>query len=168
MNKLNPPELAAALQKAYRLLAIRPHSEHDLGKRLQKSGFPDAVVKEALEKLHDLQYLNDVSFTSGWAWNLAVNKLQGNRKIIASLREKGAPEAMIKEALDTARQELSEEKAVERFIQKKKAAKQTPDLDRKEKQRIFQSLMGRGFPPDLILNKLQKQGEEKTDGENGE
>ena len=86
-------DLAAAKQKAYRLLSLRPHSEKELEKKLREKGFPAAVIKEALEKLHDLKYLNDASFAIQWARNLAVNKLWGNRKIIASLagkRHRGA------------------------------------------------------------------------------
>ena len=55
-------DLAAAKQKAYRLLSLRPHSEKELEKKLREKGFPAVVIKEALEKLHDLKYLNDASF----------------------------------------------------------------------------------------------------------
>ena len=82
-------DLAAALQKAYRLLSLRPHSEKELEKKLREKGFPAVVIKETLEKLHDLKYLNDASFAVSLARNLAVNKLWGNRKIALSLREKG-------------------------------------------------------------------------------
>jgi len=154
----------AALQKAYRLLSLRPHSEKELEKKLREKGFPAAVVKEALEKLHDLKYLNDASFAGGWARNLAVNKLWGNRKIIASLQEKGLVPRLIDDAIAHARYELTEEDAIAILIKKRAARKKTAALDIKEKQRIFQSLMGRGFPPGLILNKLGKAAEEETDG----
>jgi len=38
----------------------------------------------------------------------------------------------------------------------------------KEKQKIFQALMGRGFPPGLILDKLRKIKKEDIDGEDRE
>lgn len=157
-------DLAAALQKAYRLLSLRPHSAHELEKKLREKGFPAAVVKDALEKLHDLQYLNDAMFAASWARHLAVNKLQGNRKIIVSLREKGVPQSLIDEAIAAARVELAEEEAITVLIKKRAAKKQAKDLDIKEKQRIFQSLGGRGFPPGLILNQLGKRAEEDGDG----
>jgi regulatory protein len=160
-------DLAAAKQKAYRLLSLRPHSEHELEKKLREKGFPAVVVKEALEKLHDLKYLNDASFAIQWARNLAVNKLWGNRKIVASLKEKGIAALLIDDAIAHARYELAEEDAIAILIKKKAARRKTAALDIKEKQRIFQSLMGRGFPPGLILNKLGKRAEEETDGEDG-
>ena len=103
-----------------------------------------------------------------WARNLAVNKLWGNRKIIASLREKGIAAQLIDVSIEQAREELSEEEAIAVLIKKKAAKKKLPAFDVKEKQKIFQSLMGRGFPPGLILNKLGKAAEEDINGEDGE
>ena len=160
-------DLAAAKQKAYRLLSMRPHSEKELDKKLREKGFPAAVVKEALEKLLDLKYLNDASFAVQWARNLAANKLWGNRKIIASLQEKGVPARLIDDAIASARQEMPEEEAIALIVKKRAAKKTSAAFDVKEKQRIFQSLMGRGFPPGLILNKLGKAAEEEFNGENG-
>jgi regulatory protein len=161
-------DLAAALQKAYRLLSMRPHSEKELEKKLRERGFSQVVVKEALEKLHELKYLNDELFARQWARNLAVNKLWGNRKIIISLQEKGVSAELISVAIDEARREISEEEATIFLIKKKAARKKLTTLDLKEKQRIFQSLRGRGFPAGLILNKLGRIAQGEFDGENGE
>ena len=160
-------DLAAARQKAYRLLSLRPHSEKELEKKLREKGFPAVVIKETLEKLHDLKYLNDASFAIGWARNLAVNKLWGNRKIIASLQEKGIAAQLINDAIATARIEISEEEAIAVLVKKKAAKKKPAAFDVKEKHKLYQGLMGRGFPPGLILNKLGKAAEEEFNGENG-
>jgi len=161
-------DLEAAKQKAFRLLSLRPHSEKELEKKLREKGFPAVVIKETLEKLHDLKYLNDASFANQWARNLAVNKLWGNKKIAAGLREKGLAADLIESSMERARQELPEEEAIEILIRKKAARKKLSAFDVKEKQRIFQALMGRGFPPGLILNKLGRIKKEDIDGEDGQ
>lgn len=161
-------DLEAAKQKAFRLLSLRPHSEKELEKKLREKGFPAVVVKETLEKLHDLKYLNDEYFAKSLARNLAVNKLWGNKKLIASLREKGLPTELIDLSIEQARQELPEEAAIEILIKKKAAKRKMPAFDFKEKQKIFQALMGRGFPPGLILNKLGRIKKEDIDGEEWE
>ncbi|MBN1365423.1 MAG: RecX family transcriptional regulator [Syntrophaceae bacterium] len=158
-------DLAAAKQKAFHLLSLRPHSEKELAKKLREKGFPAVVVKETLEKLQDLKYLNDASFANQWARNLAVNKLWGNKKITASLREKGLTAELIELSIEKTREELPEEKAIEILIKKKAAKRKTTAFDIKEKQKIFQSLMGRGFPSGLILDKLKKMKKEDIDGE---
>ena len=161
-------DLAAAKQKAYRLLSMRPHSEKELEKKLREKGFPAVVIKEALEKLHDLKYLDDASFAVQWARNLAANKLWGDRKIFVNLREKGVEAELISAAVEEARREISEEEAIAFLIKKKASRKKVDILDLKEKNRIFQSLMGRGFPPGLILKKLGKTAQEEINAENGE
>ena len=158
-------DLEAAKQKAFRLLSLRPHSEKELEKKLREKGFPAVVIKETLEKLHDLKYLNDASFASQWARNLVVNKLWGNKKITSSLREKGLTADLIDSSIEQAREELPEEEAIEIIIKKKAAKRKTSALDFKEKRKIFQALMGRGFPPGLILNKLGRMKKEDIDGE---
>jgi regulatory protein len=160
--------LAAALQKAYRLLSMRPHSEKEMGKKLREKGFPLAVVKEALEKLHELKYLDDELFARQWARNLAVNKLWGNRKIIISLQEKGVSAELISAAIDEARREIFEEEAITFLIKKKASRIKLAALDLKEKKRIFQNLLGRGFSAGLILNKLGRIAQDEFDGENWE
>ena len=160
-------DLAAAKQKAYRLLSMRPHSERELEKKLREKDFPAEVVKEVLEKLHDLKYLNDASFAIQWARNLAINKLWGNRKITISLQQKGIPPLLIDDAIAAARQEMPEEQAIALLIKKKMVKSNKAAFEIKDKQRIFQSLMGRGFPPGLILNQLGSKAEDQFDGENG-
>ena len=160
--------LENALQKAYRLLALRAHSAYEVEKKLRKRGFPAAVIKEALEKLHELKYLDDVSFALQWARNLAVNKLCGNRKIISSLKEKGLAAPLIGNALEEARREIPEEEAVGLLIKKKMTGKKINLQDIKEKKRIFQNLLAKGFPAGLILNKLGRIPEEDFHGEDGQ
>ncbi|HNQ17621.1 MAG TPA: regulatory protein RecX [Smithellaceae bacterium] len=159
---------AAAQQKAYRLLSLRPRSEKELKKKLREKGFSPPVVEEVLEKLRELKYLDDESFARQWARNLAVNKLWGNKKIILSLREKGIEGDLIGEAVEKARQEISEEEAAEFLVNKKKSVKKGPELSpQKEKQRIFQSLLRRGFPAGLILQKLGNIAQGDFDSDDG-
>jgi regulatory protein len=161
-------DLHSAQQKAYRLLSVRPQSAGEIEKKLREKGFPATVIKEALEKLFDLKYLDDASFASQWTRNLAVNKLWGNRKISASLKEKGIAAHLIDKAIEAVRQEIPEEEAIAVFIKKKMAGKKIGLQDIKEKKRIFQNLLGRGFPAGLILNKLGKIPEEDFHGEDGQ
>lgn len=170
-NQVNAGEyldLRHALQKAYRLLSLRAHSSYEIEKKLQEKGFSPAVIKEALEKLQELKYLNDASFSFRWAYNLAANKLWGNRKIIANLREKGVDPYLIERAIEEVRQEIPEEKAIALIINKKMADGNEGGLqDNKEKKKMFQRLLGRGFPAALILNKLGKIPEENFHGKDG-
>jgi len=157
-SSINPPDyldLDHARQKAYRLLSMRPHSSKEIERKLRAKGFSATIIKEALEKLHDLKYLDDDSFASQRARHLAVNKLWGNKKIGAQLQAKGIPAGLITDAIAAARAEMPEEEAVGLLIKKKTAGKKSGRDNIKEKKRIFQSLLGRGFPAGLILSRLE-------------
>jgi regulatory protein len=168
MNQSGFYTLENAKQKAYRYLALRPRSEKEVAKKLKEKGFPANIIQETLEKLRDLKYINDNSFSSQWARHLAVNKLWGNRKIIADLQEKGINKEAIEEAVKTARLELSEEDAIALLIKKKTTKHKSDKTDTEEKRKIFQHLLGRGFPPGLILQKLGKMSEDNIHGNEGQ
>jgi len=147
--------LGKALQKAYRLLALRPRSERELRDKLREKGVAEAVIHKVIEKLADLKYLNDASFARQWARKLAVNNLYGNRRIELSLREKGISDASIDRAIEEARMELSEKKAIEKLIQKKTGRRFGDEMDIREKHRLYQWLVGKGFPADIIYERLK-------------
>ena len=154
----NISPLEKARERAYRLLAFRARSERELRAKLKEKGFEEPVVEEVTERLRELNYLDDESFARQWARNLAVNRLFGNRRIAASLAEKGIREPLIKQVLTEIRDEFSEKEAVFRII-RKKMDKITVTMDDKEKRRLAQSLMGKGFPPGLVFDILKRAKE---------
>jgi regulatory protein len=157
-----------ALRQAYRLLAVRDRSERELRTKLTGKGFEKIETEAVLAKLREQGYLNDASFAGQWAWNLAVNRLQGDLRIELSLRDKGISEALAREALARARREIGEEEALGRLIEGYLKGRKLSALDEKEKRRLMQRLMGRGFPAGLIYGVIKKRQEESRHDDDGE
>jgi regulatory protein len=149
-----------AKNRAFRLLAVRARSEKELRSKLKEKGFDEAVVREVIERLRELKYLDDESFAGQWARNLGVNKLLGNRRIALALREKGIPQPLIDEAISILRIEISETEAIMRLIRKKMKSRNVVKINDREKRRLAGSLMIKGFPPDLIFDLLNQSKEE--------
>lgn len=149
-----------AKQKAFRLLAARARSEKELRSKLKEKGFDETVIGGVTARLLELKYLDDESFAGQWARNLGVNKLLGDRRIALSLQEKGIPQPLIKEAIAGLRREISETEAILKWIRKKVRSRNILKLDDGEKRRLAGSLMGKGFPPDLIFNMLKRSKED--------
>lgn len=147
--------LGKAMQKAFRLLALRARSKMELCEKLREKGIAEPVLNKVMAKLADLKYLDDTSFAGQWARNLAVNKLYGNRRIELSLREKGIPDAVIDRTIEEAREELSEKAAIEKLIRKKTSRRKSTEMDIREKHRLYQWLMGKGFASALIYERLK-------------
>lgn len=149
-----------AKQKAFRLLAARARSEKELRIKLREKGFDEAIVGEVTERLRELKFLDDESFAVQWARNLGVNKLFGNRRIALSLQEKGIPSPLIEKAINEVRREISEADALITWIRKKRTSRDHKEMGVREKRRLAGSLMGKGFPPDLIFCVLNQSKEE--------
>jgi regulatory protein len=157
-----------AEKKAYRLLALRAHSEKELSEKLRKGGFSAPVVSGVIEKCQELGYLNDGNFARQRARELAVNRLAGNRRIALDLIERGISEEFCRQAISEVRAEISEEDAVDRLLRKKAKGIAAAGMGNREKMRLARSLMGKGFPAGLIIRKLKGTGEEGVHGDDGE
>lgn len=157
-----------AKQKAFRLLLVRPRSTKELRLKLRERGFEETVVNNVIDRLLELKYLDDETFAKGWARNLAVNRLWGNRKIEISLLEKGISRELIDKAIARAREEIGERGAIEKLVEKKcgKAValeENTMFISANKKGRLIRNLMSRSFPLELIFDVLGKPREECTD-----
>jgi regulatory protein len=149
-----------AMNMALRLLAVRARSIKEVRTRLADRGVDVPVLEKVIEKLLDLNYLDDAEFAGEWCRHLAFNLLYGNRRIEASLREKGIPEEIITKAISENREELDEKAALSRVLNKKIKGLETRNLDRKQKARLARMLAGRGFSTSLIYEALRNQRED--------
>ncbi len=160
------PATGKAAQYAYRLLAARPLSEKEFRSRLAGKGFGSAAVTAVTTRFKELGYVNDELFARQLARGLAVNRLWGNYRIVRTLREKGISGDLLDDAVALAREEITERTAVAALIGKKGKGRTILPDNTKEKRRLMQSLMGKGFPSGLIFEMLSIGGEEEVhDGE---
>jgi len=162
------PLFEKAEKKAYRLLALRAHSEKELRDKLRKGGFTAQVIAGVIEKCQEFGYLNDGNFARQRARELAVNRLAGNRRIAIDLIERGISEELCRQAISEVRAELSEEDAVERLLRKNTKGIALAGMDGREKMRMARRLMGKGFPAGLIIRKLKGKEEEGVHGDDGQ
>ena len=163
-----PPSFDRALRMAYRLLAARARSSQEVRARLLQKGFERPLVDEVLANLRHLDYLDDKDFARQWARHLAVNRLSGDIRIAADLREKGIPTTLAQAAIARAREEITQRGAAAKLLKKHLGDRKITDLDMKEKRRIFQHLMGKGFPGALIREMLHHTDEESVHDDDGQ
>jgi len=149
-------EVEKALQKAYRLLTVRARSEQELRSKLRERKFDDRVVDQAISRLYELNYLDDAVFARQWVRRLAIEKLSGDRRIETSLREKGLSRTVYEPILAEIRQDMPEKEAIRQLIRKKLKGARLQKYDGREKRRLAQNLLGRGFAPDLIYEMIRE------------
>jgi regulatory protein len=161
------PEYEKGLQKAYRLLAVRARSERELRTKLKEKKFDRPVIDRVVARLYELTYLDDEAFARQWARHLAVDKLSGNRRIEMSLQEKGVDRTTCERVLAEIRQEAPEKEAIRQVVRKKLKGGKLQKQDGREKRRLVQHLLGRGFTPDLIFEVIREAegGNRDDDGQ---
>ncbi len=143
----------SAAEKALRLLAVRPHSEAELRRKLFRSGFPpdeiDTVIADCLKR----GYLND-QLLAGDSAQMLNQRGCGARLIRQKLRQRGiAPETAAAAAEANA---ANEEPAARMALEFKLRMLRGEKNPRKKKEKAFRFLLSRGFASGLALKLLQE------------
>jgi regulatory protein len=162
----SPDAPAKTRQTALRLLSLRDFSEAELGARLRAKGCTSAAIEGVLEEFRERGYVDDVRYAERQAAYLVREKLYGDRRIEARLLEQGLARETVRQALTSARRELPEARALALRLEKESRSRDG-DTDPKQKRRLFQRLVGRGFPPALVVAALQNTLEEHFDDNDG-
>ena len=154
------PVYEKARRKTLRYLAYRGRSVAEVRSRLLEQGFDRDVIEKVIDRLSDLGYLDDGNFSNQWAKHLATLRLWGDKKIEATLREKGMPRDLIDRAIAEARVEKDEESAIRELIEKRLRREPPCEVfSYKGRRRLMQALTGRGFPVGTILDVLREMGD---------
>lgn len=135
-------ERARAMDAALHLLGYRPRSEQELSTRLSGKGFAPELIQAVLERLAQLNLVNDQSFAEYWVQQRQGRAPKGQRLITQELRRKGIDAETAKTATDDA--DADESELAYRAGQKK--AQSLANLDAKTfQQRLGAYLQRRGF-----------------------
>lgn len=153
MDDSGERELNRAKNSAYRYLSFRPRSHAEVERKLAERGFSDAVIRQTLDHLDRLGYVNDRKFALQWARSRVRSNGFGRRRIEQELCARGVGRELIREALDETFQESPE---IE--IAQQAAGKKTKTLERCDPgtrmRRTAGFLERKGFSPDIIRSVL--------------
>lgn len=132
------------------LLKSMDRTEHQLCEKLRHGGYPEEVIRQAIEYVKSYGYVDDKRYASSY-----LRCYQGRkslRQMQQELMQKGISREDINEAL--AEQEFHDEKElIHRWIEKKRV-----DLDkasRAEIQKLYMFLMRKGFSSSDISKVLR-------------
>lgn len=150
-----------ALERAFRMLARRPHSEREIRRKLREKGAAGPDVERVLERLRERGYVDDEAFARGWAKSRAAGRFWGDRRIAAGLRDRGILPEVVRTTLGEIRGELDEGTALRLWLDRKLRGRDLATLEERERRRLARGLAARGFPPELIVRVL------KTDAGDG-
>lgn len=151
------PERARAktFARAANLLTAKPRSIAELRARLLEKAWTDeATVDLVVDRLREYGYLDDMRFATGHAAMQLRMKPVGKAVVLRSLALKKVDRDVAEKAAATVFEEMSEESLIKQAIVKRIRLRGKP-TDRTETKKLFDHLMRRGFPYDLIIDNLR-------------
>lgn len=137
--------LIQAKQQAMEYLAHKPRTEGEVRDRLERADYSPSVIEAAIERLHELSYLDDATYAHDYVKGRFANKKYGPHRMRRELRERGVAPALIDEALAQLESRVDFPAAAQELAEKYwHRVADEPD-PRKQAKRLRGYLMRRGY-----------------------
>lgn len=139
-----------ARRRVMHLLEKMDRTEEQLRTKLRQGYYPEDVIEDAIGYVKGYHYLDDLRYAQNYVRSHKEKK--SRRMVQMELQKRGVAKEWILQALEEEYEQESEQEQILRWIQKKDYSSETADL--KEKQRMYQFLLRKGFCPNDILHAL--------------
>lgn len=137
--------LPRAKKRLLYLLERMDRTEHQLDQKLIQDGYPKEIREEALRYVAEYHYIDDLRYACTYI--RAHEKSKSRRQMTEALFRKGIAKDCIDQAMEEAYSGESDE-LIRQLLEKKHYDPEA--MDRAQKNKIFQSLMRKGFSTEEI------------------
>lgn len=148
----------AAKQSCLRLLTVRPRSRAELLQRLRADGVDEQMARRVLDRMEQVQLVDDASFAQAWVRSRQQFSGRGRRALVVELQRKGVAEELIQGALGEVDDEAEHARARELLRRKlRSTAGQGPATPAATARRLTGLLARRGFAPDVVRSAVRAE-----------
>lgn len=140
-------EVSRAFNRALHYLSFQMRSESEVKQKLQEAGYGNAVITEAIVKLKELNFLDDMAFSEALLRTKKNTSAQGPKAIQQALQKKGIDSETQQQVLATYKREEQLELATK--LAKKAAAANSKIPPAQVKQKIQNALLRKGYSFDI-------------------
>ena len=152
----------AALEKGIFLISLKDRTKKEIRLKLEEKFRNKSAILQAIEKLEELGYLNDLNY----AISYIEGRTYGKNRISYNLFQKGIDKVTVEKAYLTLDEEKEEnvddtklEKLIEKNSKKININNEREEKKVKEEQKFIQYLARQGFSLDKIFRKLKEYKE---------
>jgi len=150
----------SGLDYAYRLLGYRARSAREIDSKLEAKGYDRSTIRKVIDRLKDLNYLNDLEFARSWVDERMKSKPRGQALLRHELMSKGIDKGIIDSVIAEFIQPEDEYRMAKGIADQRLKHKGEEDIDRLKK-RIHDYLVRRGFAYDVVDQVLREIFEER-------
>ncbi len=131
---------------ALHYLNYRARSEKEIRERLEKEDIPDAIILRVLERLKEHKLVDDEAWSKSFVNDKLARKPVSSKQLAFGLGQKGVPKDVIEETIAKLNEnESDEERALQAAHKRWPRILKSEDDPRKQKQKLYTFLAGRGF-----------------------
>ena len=152
----------ASLEKGIFLISLKDRTKKEIRLKLEEKFRNKSAILQAIEKLEELGYLNDLNY----AISYIEGRTYGKNRISYNLFQKGIDKVTVEKAYLTLDEEKEEnvddtklEKLIEKNSKKININNEREEKKIKEEQKLIQYLARQGFSLDKIFKKLKEYKE---------
>ena len=152
----------ASLEKGIFLISLKDRTKKEIRLKLEEKFRNKSAILQAIEKLEELGYLNDLNY----AISYIEGRTYGKNRISYNLFQKGIDKVTVEKAYLTLDEEKEEnvddtklEKLIEKNSKKININNEREEKKVKEEQKFIQYLARQGFSLDKIFKKLKEYKE---------
>ena len=155
-GKPRPLETEAQVyDAAIKILMRRAHSVHEMKKALVRRCEDEKLVQDVVERLKRESLLDDARYAKQFTRTRTESRKQGEIRIARDLRARGVPDRHI----EAAAKEMASTTDVGALIRQRierKLRLYRGEIDERKLASLYRSLVGAGFPSDLIRKELHR------------
>ena len=152
----------ASLEKGIFLISLKDRTKKEVRLKLEEKFRNKSAILQAIEKLEELGYLNDLNY----AISYIEGRTYGKNRISYNLFQKGIDKVTVEKAYLTLDEEKEDnvddiklEKLIEKNSKKININNEREEKKVKEEQKLIQYLARQGFSLDKIFKKLKEYKE---------
>ena len=152
----------ASLEKGIFLISLKDRTKKEIRLKLEEKFRNKSAILQAIEKLEELGYLNDLNY----AISYIESKTYGKNRISYNLFQKGIDRSTVEKAYLTLDEEKEEniddvklEKLIDKNSSKINSSNSRDEKKLEEEQKLIQYLARQGFSLDKIFEKLKEYKE---------
>ena len=149
------PFKESAMEAAASLLDRQMLSEKELASKLRLKAYPEQDIKEAVEKLRERGYLDDLAYARAFA-RRAVSQGKGSFRIESELALKGIDKTAAREALELIAEDDDAPSEEQRALELAEKICSGKEIDDKLKAKAARRLSSLGYSSRVIYSVLEK------------
>jgi regulatory protein len=146
---------AQVYDAAIKILMRRAHSVHEMKKALARRCEDDKILRGVVERLKRESLLDDARYAKQFTRLRTESRKQGEFRIARDLRARGIPDRHIETAIKDAAAGTDPAAIIRQRIERKLRLFRG-EIDERKMASLYRSLIGAGFPSDLIRKELHR------------